>query len=97
MDERLYDSRPNVIDRWRKCPAPKEPNRPVPMVSEFFTPPSEDPYYVNKWKKFREENATGEWFKREGINRGANKVGNVEIAPDRGDVFCATDSSAREL
>jgi hypothetical protein len=85
-----------VIDRWRKFPQPHDPNRTEPLVSPNFTPPSEDPYYVNKWTKFREENATGAWFERQRNDRQHSESGVVEAAPDRGDVLRPANGDHRE-
>jgi hypothetical protein len=42
---------------WREQPAPRDPNRPVERGT--WVPPSEDPYYIAKWRLARERCAAG--------------------------------------
>lgn len=46
--------------RWRRQPAPLDRNRTVPYASNFWIPPSEDPYYKAKWADWRQRFAMEE-------------------------------------
>lgn len=48
-----WKSGADCTSRWRRQPAPRDPNRDAPYVSAFWVPPSEDPYYKAKWADWR--------------------------------------------
>lgn len=55
-----WKSGSDVSARWRRQPAPKDPNRKTPMVSAFWVPPSEDPHYKKKWADWKARMAAEE-------------------------------------
>lgn len=46
------------IELWREAPAPRDPRRTFPEGAKWV-PPSEDPWYREKWRLARERAAQG--------------------------------------